>query len=130
LATQLLDYTDAPQRKSALGQFMTPVRVARFMASLFPPTTLQTCSLLDAGAGVCALSSAFLDRVATSGELNFQNVEVEAYEIDNALRGNLDTALATYSGRLPITLECHPVTSFGKRHAKGSKARNPFPTRF
>jgi adenine-specific DNA-methyltransferase len=126
LATQLLDYTDAPQRKSALGQFMTPVRVARFMASLFPPTTLQTCSLLDAGAGVGALSSAFLDRVATSGELNFQNVEVEAYEIDNALRGNLDTALATYSGRLPITYRVSSGDFIWEAACKRFQGSKPF----
>jgi adenine-specific DNA-methyltransferase len=46
MALQLLDYADnirrevapriALKRKSALGQFMTPAPVARFMASLFP----------------------------------------------------------------------------------------------
>jgi adenine-specific DNA-methyltransferase len=105
---------------------MTPVRVARFMASLFPPTTLQTCSLLDAGAGVGALSSAFLDRVATSGELNFQNVEVEAYEIDNALRGNLDTALATYSGRLPITYRVSSGDFIWEAACKRFQGSKPF----
>jgi adenine-specific DNA-methyltransferase len=67
------------KQKSALGQFMTPAPVARFMASLFPPTTLQTCRLLDAGAGVGVLSGAFLDRLASAEKLNFQNVEIEAY---------------------------------------------------
>jgi len=53
---QLLDHADsirravapgiALKRKSALGQFMTPAPVARFMASLFPPSTLETCALL------------------------------------------------------------------------------------
>jgi adenine-specific DNA-methyltransferase len=115
LATQLLDHAEAlrrkvapglaVKRKSALGQFMTPAPVARFMASLFPPTTLQTCSLLDAGAGVGALSGAFLDRLASTRELKFQNVEIEAYEIDNALRGHLETTLASYTGRLPVTFK-------------------------
>ena len=69
---QLLDHADsvrraiapgiALKRKSALGQFMTPAPVAQFMASLFPPSALSTCTLLDAGAGVGALSCAFLDR--------------------------------------------------------------------
>jgi len=31
--------------KARLGQFMTPATVARFMASLFPPSPLQTCRL-------------------------------------------------------------------------------------
>lgn len=74
MSIQLLDHADsirrevapgiALKRKSALGQFMTPAPVARFMASLFPPSTLQKCTLLDAGAGVGALSCAFLDRWA------------------------------------------------------------------
>jgi adenine-specific DNA-methyltransferase len=96
LTIQLLEHAEALRRevtprltlkrKSALGQFMTPSPVARFMASLFPPTTLQTCRLLDAGAGVGALSCAFLDRFTSAGKLNLENAEVEAYEIDDTLR--------------------------------------------
>jgi len=96
------------KQKSALGQFMTPAPVARFMASLFPPTTLQTCSLLDAGAGVGALSCAFLDRVASGGKLDFQNVAIEAYEIDSTLRAHLKTTLETYAGKLPVTCKVSP----------------------
>ncbi|ECE5701202.1 SAM-dependent methyltransferase, partial [Salmonella enterica] len=55
------------KRKAEFGQFMTPSSVARFMASLFPSSTLQTCRLLDAGAGVGALSCAFLDRWGAGG---------------------------------------------------------------
>ena len=72
------------------------------MASLFPPATLQTCRLLDAGAGFGALSCAFLDRWASGKDLNFQNAEVEAYEIDNTLRAHLETTLASYAVRLPV----------------------------
>jgi hypothetical protein len=86
---------------------MTPAPLARFMASLFPPSTLQTCRLLDAGAGVGALSCAFLDRLVSTEELNFQNVEIEAYEIDKTLSGHLETILASYDG-LPFTLKVTP----------------------
>lgn len=75
----------AQRRKSALGQFMTPASVARFMASLFPPSTLQTCHLLDAGAGVGTLSCAFLDRWLAGG-FGFEAVEATAYEVDVTLR--------------------------------------------
>ena len=78
---QLLEHADsvrrtiAPgislKRKSALGQFMTPAPVARFMASMFPQYTLSECTLLDAGAGVGALSCAFLDRWAASDGFSF-----------------------------------------------------------
>jgi hypothetical protein len=82
---------------------MTPSPVARFMASLFPPVTLQKCRLLDAGAGVGALSCAFLDRWASGDGVDFREVEVDAYEIDDALRGHLEKTLASYTGRLPVT---------------------------
>ena len=63
-----------PQRKAALGQFMTPESVAKFMAGLFSRRT-GAIRLLDAGAGVGALTAAFLDRGADV-------VCATAYEID------------------------------------------------
>lgn len=112
MTVQLLNHADAVRRelapgialkrKSALGQFMTPAPVARFMASLFPPSTLRDCRLLDAGAGVGALSCAFLDRWAAEG-LTFERTEVEAYEIDATLRIHLEKVLASYAERLPVS---------------------------
>jgi adenine-specific DNA-methyltransferase len=109
---QLLDHADsvrrkvapglALKRKSQLGQFLTPAPVARFMASLFPPSTLQTCALLDAGAGVGALTCAFLDRWTAGEGFQFVSAEVEAYEIDATLRGHLETTLANYAAKLPL----------------------------
>lgn len=86
----------AQKRKAELGQFMTPSSVARFMASLFPASTSQTCHLLDAGAGVGALSCAFLDRWVAGG-FGFKTVEATAFEIDDTLRGHLEQHLASYS---------------------------------
>jgi adenine-specific DNA-methyltransferase len=116
LTIQLLDQVDAlrqevagslnPKRRSALGQFMTPLPVARFMASLFPASALQTCHLLDAGAGIGVLSGAFLDRWANE-ELSFQSVEVEAYEIDDILRMHLESTLARYAAKLPVTFKAN-----------------------
>lgn len=84
------------KRKAELGQFMTPLPVARFMASLFPPSGLEKCRLLDAGAGVGALSCAFLDRWKAGG-FGFKAVETTAYEIDSTLREHLKQHLASYS---------------------------------
>lgn len=67
------------------------------MASLFPPSTLPTCRLLDAGAGVGALSCAFLDRWITGG-FGFKSVEAFAYEIDDVLRNHLAQHLTDYKG--------------------------------
>jgi len=90
----------AQERKSELGQFMTPSSVARFMASLFPASPLPTCRLLDAGAGVGALSCAFLDRWVT-GDFDFAAVEATAYEIDDHLRKHLAEHLRGYPGVTP-----------------------------
>lgn len=95
------------RRKSDLGQFMTPASVARFMASLFPDSKLETARLLDAGAGVGSLSSAFLDRWA-AGRFGFKRVEVCAYEVDLALRGYLSDTLTAYSERLPLEARIVP----------------------
>jgi len=66
--------------KSALGQFMTPDGVAQFMASLFSASRLQTCRLLDAGAGLGALSCAFLERWQAGG-FGFKQMEATAFEV-------------------------------------------------
>jgi adenine-specific DNA-methyltransferase len=95
-------------RKSELGQFMTPASVARFMASMFPATDLRVCQLLDAGAGIGALSCAFLDRWSSSDGFNFETVKAEAYEIDASLRGHLEPVLAGYSKRLPLSYQIFP----------------------
>ena len=86
----------AQKHKAEFGQFMTPSSVARFMASLFPPSTLQAGRLLDAGAGVGALSCAFLDRWKAGG-FAFETVEATAYEIDDTVRGHLEQHLTGYS---------------------------------
>lgn len=110
---QLLDQVDTVRkevgqkldqvRKSELGQFMTPSTVARFMASLFPASTLQTAQLLDAGAGIGSLTCAFLDRV-TAATLPFQRVEVVAYEIDAKLRKHLSKTLSDYQDALDLDI--------------------------
>lgn len=87
----------AQKHKAEFGQFLTPASVARFMASLFPESRIKTCRLLDAGAGVGALSCAFLDRW-TAGGFGFDAVEATAYEIDDHLRSHLAQHLAGYQG--------------------------------
>ncbi|MCO6057276.1 Eco57I restriction-modification methylase domain-containing protein [Pseudomonas sp. MOB-449] len=70
------------------------------MADMFPPSSIEKCCLLDAGAGVGALSCAFLDRWKAGGH-SFQKVESTAYEIDDKLRGHLIDHLAGYAGVVP-----------------------------
>ena len=91
-------------KRGALGQFMTPSRIARFMASLF--TYGESACVLDAGAGIGSLSSAFLDNALQRGTRTI----VEAWEIDPMLRRYLKETLSTYEaqGAGRITTRIHP----------------------
>jgi len=51
-----LSETADPKRKSQLGQFFTPVTIARFVADLFTQKANAQCRLLDAGTGIGSLS--------------------------------------------------------------------------
>lgn len=83
------------KHKAEFGQFMTPSSVARFMASLFPPSNIKTCRLLDAGAGIGTLTCAFLDRWKANG-FSFNDVDVTAFEIDKKLTNYLSQHLNSY----------------------------------
>ncbi len=85
--------TDAT-KKTQLGQFFTPSRIASFMAGLFPPGE-GSCHLLDAGAGIGSLTAAFLDRWQ-AGELLFDRVSVDAFEIDSSLHRQLTRTFKQY----------------------------------
>jgi adenine-specific DNA-methyltransferase len=79
------------QKKSQFGQFFTPERTAVFMANLFPDEK-GACRLLDAGAGIGSLSDAFLERWRNGG-FHFQQVGVDAFEIDHAFIKHLSQTL-------------------------------------
>ena len=95
--------TDA-QRKSQLGQFLTPARTAQFMAELFPPTRGGVCRLVDPGAGIGSLASAFLERCG-KGELVFDRIELTAYELDTLLHEDLNHSLLGYTGQTPLSYQ-------------------------
>ena len=79
------------ERRSDLGQFMTPPATARLMASMFEAKH-KSIALLDAGAGVGSLTAAFIDEIC--GRKNKpKNIHVTAYEIDHSLAGYLSDAL-------------------------------------
>jgi adenine-specific DNA-methyltransferase len=74
------------QRKARLGQFMTPVSIGSFMASLFS-VKKESVRLLDAGAGIGSLTEAFINRWGRPG------ISVTAYEIDETLALSLRDTL-------------------------------------
>lgn len=82
-----------PTRRSELGQFMTPSPTAAFMASLFKNAHQPAARLLDAGAGVGSLTTAFLER-CFSGWGTFKEVDVVTFEVDPLLQGHLRENLA------------------------------------
>ncbi len=92
------------KRKSQLGQFLTPAKTAQFMASLFTSKEDLDCRLLDAGAGIGSLTSAFLER-CMDGELRFKKVEVTAFELDSLIHKELNNALSSYKNSLSMDYE-------------------------
>jgi len=75
-----------------VGQFMTPLSVAQFMASLFSGRSAAV-RLLDAGAGVGSLTAAFIERWGAEA------THATAYEIDGTLGTYLRETLARYETR-------------------------------
>jgi adenine-specific DNA-methyltransferase len=80
-----------PATRSELGQFMTPAAIAQFMASLFAPIAGEV-ALLDPGAGIGTLTSAFVERaVVERGSLS---IDVHTYEVDQVMRRYLSATLS------------------------------------
>lgn len=72
-----------PERRSDLGQFMTPPATARLMAFMFSAKH-PDIRLLDAGAGVGSLTAAFVSEVCERSERP-KTIHATAYEIDPEL---------------------------------------------
>jgi adenine-specific DNA-methyltransferase len=95
-----LEPATARLRKSQLGQFMTPLSVAEFMASLFELPSKNAVRLLDAGAGQGALTAAFIDR--TQGTAR---IAVTAFEFDDQILPDLRANLAALRQRANVECE-------------------------
>lgn len=77
-----------PKKKGPLGQFMTPFKIAEFMANMF--LHREGAVLLDAGAGIGSLT------LAASKVLELKRVE--AWELDPVMAGYLRKNLAALEG--------------------------------
>ncbi|WP_322907724.1 Eco57I restriction-modification methylase domain-containing protein [Paenibacillus sp. SGZ-1009] len=91
------------KRRSQLGQFMTPIGVAEYMASLFKPTNTCDHYLLDAGAGIGSLTCAYLDRIIVSE--SSATINSYTFEIDDILREQLKTSIKTYTDKLKLNTQ-------------------------
>lgn len=91
------------QRKSQLGQFMTPTSVADFMASLFELPKSGAIRLLDAGAGRGALTAAFIELLkAFPGDRPLKST---AFELDDEVLPDLRENLANICANSDIDFE-------------------------
>jgi adenine-specific DNA-methyltransferase len=88
-------------RRSELGQFLTPPNVAQFMASMFQPFG-DRVRVLDAGAGVGSLLAAFCAE-AYGRPRRPRAIEAVAYEVDPTMRPYLAQTLeaCAAAGRVP-----------------------------
>ena len=85
------------QRKSELGQFMTPPSVAEFMASLLTLPKSGAIRLIDAGAGQGALTAAFVER--SQGAPGDRRIRATAFEFDDQILSVLRPNLAAIGAR-------------------------------
>lgn len=84
--------TAAEQHKRALGQYLTPLVVAEFMANLFA-SKRGAVRILDPGAGAGILCCALCESL-TSRSIKPERVEVHTYEADASLHRPLEVTLA------------------------------------
>jgi adenine-specific DNA-methyltransferase len=75
------------ERKRELGQFLTPLPIAGFMASLFAEPR-NSWRILDAGAGAGALSGSLVSHICETAQPGTA-ISVTAYEVDDQLIASL-----------------------------------------
>lgn len=81
-----------PATRSELGQFLTPMSVARLMASMLSNKEPEV-QLLEPGAGVGSLIAACVVRLITQNKPP-RSIKVTAYEIDPILSDLLNESLS------------------------------------
>lgn len=91
-AVHLVEPVAAREHKAQLGQFMTSPEIAGFMASLFDVPETGSAQILDAGAGMGALSCALIQDWRRRGSK--AEAHLVAYEVDPHLLPVLQTALS------------------------------------
>ncbi|NWF61895.1 MAG: Eco57I restriction-modification methylase domain-containing protein [Fischerella sp.] len=79
------------KQRSELGQFLTPAIIARFMAGQFSNLSGHV-SLLDPGAGVGALTAAFVERLLINSD-KVESCFITAYEVEVTFLSSLKQCL-------------------------------------
>ena len=106
LDSERLELNKILVNKSLYSQYLTPLSVARFMASLFDPVSLRNPSILDAGAGIGTLTASLLERI-TSDTLA-EAASCTAIEIDPLLGERIAETVARFKDELTVDLHLIP----------------------
>lgn len=93
----------AVSKRRQLGQVFTPAPTARFMAKLLS-SARSNCHLLDAGAGLGALSEAFLEK-CVSKEFKVDAIQLKAFDLDVDLHPHLHKLLSNYTDNVPLLFD-------------------------
>lgn len=88
---QAFSKTSSRAERSAIGQFLTPAPIARFMASLFE-RRVGVVRILDPGAGTGSLFAALTERLISTPDRP-EAIEVVAYETDRKILPHLRTTI-------------------------------------
>lgn len=96
------------EHKKTLGQYFTPVKIAQFMASLFPKSEIENIIILDPGAGIGILACSLLERIKAE-QWPLERLEVDTFDIDfdvtETLRANLKYAVGDMPARVLVSNE-------------------------
>jgi len=79
-------------QRAQLGQFFTPDKIARFMASMFKTGQQNEVHLLDAGGGNGILTAAVIERICTQKQRPAKIVS-NIWEIDSSLALDLNSTI-------------------------------------
>lgn len=96
------DMSDSLINKSEYSQYLTPVSVAKFMASLFNVDENGNHEVLDAGAGIGTLTASLLERFVKEGVANASCTTVE---IDDILGCRIQNNLSAFQDKIEFNLK-------------------------
>ncbi|SRR5690625_672102 len=99
LDRERIELNDMLINKSEYSQYLTPVTVARFMASLFDSDKLDNPNILDAGAGIGTLTAALLETLINE---KTSSIDCTLVEVDEILGCRIKSTLSPFKDKLNI----------------------------
>lgn len=103
LDKQRIELNALLENKAELGQYLTPISIARFMASFFEKEKLSNAKILDAGAGIGALTASLLERIVDEQKSPI-HCECTLIEVDDILGSKIKHSLNLFKDTIDIDL--------------------------